>query len=116
MDRKTHTIDATEISLGRLASRIATLLMGKNKAGYVPHIDAGDFVTVKNLELTKLSGLKLEQKNYYHHTGYIGNYKEIPLKRMWEQKPQLVLQKAVYRMLPNNKLRDRMIKRLSVQL
>ena len=116
MERKTHTIDATGIALGRLSSKIALLLMGKNKAGYAPHIDAGDFVVVKNFKAAKLSGQKLEQKNYYHHTGYIGNYKEVPLKRMWDQKPQEVLHKAVYRMLPNNKLRDKMIKRMAVSL
>ena len=115
MERITHTIDASGLALGRLSSQIALLLMGKNKPGYTPHIDAGDFVVVKNLKQTKLSGQKLEQKNYYHHTGYIGNYKEVPLKRMWDQKPEVVLQKAVYRMLPDNKLRDRMIKRLTVK-
>lgn len=116
MERTTHTIDASGMPLGRLSSKIALLLMGKNKRGYVPNIDAGDFVAVKNLKSLKLSGQKLEQKNYYHHTGYIGNYKEVPLKRMWEQKPAEVLKKAVYRMLPSNKLRDRMIKRLTADV
>ena len=116
MERATHTIDATGISLGRLSSQVALFLMGKNKPGYAPHIDAGDFVTDNNFKQTKLSGQKMAQKNYYHHTGYIGNYKEIPLKRMWEEKPKEVLRNAVYHMLPNNKLRDRMIKRMSVNL
>jgi len=116
MKRANHTIDAAGVSLGRLAAQAAMLLLGKNKAGYVPHVDAGDFVAVKNFKLVKFTGQKLSQKKYYHHTGYIGNYKEIPLKRALEKKPQFVLQKAVYRMLPNNKLRDRMIKRLSIQL
>lgn len=102
--------------MGRLSTKIASLLMGKDKAGYAPHIDAGDFVVVKNLKQAKHTGQKLAQKNFYHFTGYIGNYKEIPLKRMWDEKPQIVLQKAVYRMLPNNKLRDKMIKRMTVNL
>lgn len=115
MERQNHTINAAGMSIGRLSTVIAGLLMGKNKTAYQPHIDGGDFVTVKNLKQAKFTGKKLTQKNYYHFTGYIGNYKEIPMRRLWEEKPQLVLRASVLRMLPKNKLRNRMIKRLTIK-
>lgn len=114
MTRKTHNLDASGVSLGRLSVNAATLLMGKNKAGYLPYVDAGDFVVVNNFGKIKLTGQKMAQKKYFQHTGYIGNLKETPIKKVWEDKPQMILEKAVYRMLPNNKLRDKMIKRLKV--
>ncbi len=115
MARATHTIDASDKVLGKLAAEIALLLRGKNKPGYRPHIDDGDFVVVKNFAQVKLTGRKLDQKIYRHYSGYMGGLKETPIRTMLEKKPQEVLRKAVYRMMPDNKLRDRMIKRLKFE-
>lgn len=115
MKRETHTIDATNKVLGRLASEISILLRGKNKADFAPHKDTGDFVVVKNVNAIRLTGKKLEKKKYYRHTGYLGGLKEIPLKRIFKENPALVLRKAVFGMLPKNKLRSRQIKRLLFQ-
>jgi len=113
--RQTHTIDATGKVLGRLASQIAILLMGKHKKDYDPSKDMGDFVIVKNVDKIKLTGKKLEKEIYYRHSGYIGGLKEIPIKRIFEKNPAFLLKKAVYGMLPKNKLRKRMIKRLKFE-
>lgn len=112
MKRETHTIDATGKVLGRLATQIAVILRGKDKVDFEPYKDIGDFVVVKNVEKLKFTGKKLEQKKYYHHSGYIGHLKETPLKTLLEQNPPEVLRKAVLGMLPKNKLRAEMIKRL----
>lgn len=112
MQRKTHTIDAAGKILGRLASEIAQILRGKHKTDFVPNKDAGDFVMVENIEKIKLSGKKLEQKEYIHHTGYLGNLKRNPLKKIFEKDAKNILQRAVMGMLPKNKLRAKMIKRL----
>lgn len=109
---KIHTIDATEKVLGRLATQIATLLQGKHKPDFVPYLDKGDSVIIKNVNKIKLTGRKMEQKKYYRHSGYLGGLKEIPLKKVFERNPELVLEKAVFGMLPKNKLRAKMIKRL----
>jgi large subunit ribosomal protein L13 len=95
-----------------LASKIAILLRGKHKPNFVSHKDMGDFVVVKNVEKIKFSGKKKEQKKYYHHSGYLGGLKEKPLKTLFEENPEKVLEKAVYGMLPKNKLRAKQIKRL----
>jgi len=115
MKRETHTIDATGKVLGRLASQIAILLMGKHKKDYDPSKDMGDFVIVKNVDKIKLTGKKMEKEIYYRHSGYIGGLKEIPIKRIFEKNPAFLLKKAVYGMLPKNKLRKRMIKRLKFE-
>jgi large subunit ribosomal protein L13 len=115
MNREKYTIDASGKVLGRLATKIALLLRGKNKQGFVPYKDEGDFVTVKNAKDVKVSGRKMDQKIYYHYTGYTGGLRRTPIKRMLQNKPAEVLKKAVYRMLPDNKLRDRMIKRLKFE-
>jgi len=112
MERKIHTIDATEKVLGRLATQIAILLRGKHKPHFVPYKDMGDFVIVKNVEKLKITGKKKEQKKYFRHSEYLGGVKEIPLKKLFQEKPAEVLKKAVFGMLPKNKLRARMIKRL----
>lgn len=112
MGVKTYTIDASGKSLGRLASEIAIILMGKHKPSFVPYKDLGDIVIVKNVEKIKFTGKKLEQKKYYHHTGYPGSLKIKKLKELFEKNPKDVLIKAVSRMLPKNKLRKNMIKRL----
>ena len=115
MERKTHTVDATNKILGRLATEIAVLLRGKHKPDFYPNKDMGDFVIVKNFDKIKFTGKKFEQKIYYHHTGYLGGLKKTPLKKLFEKNPAEVLKKAVFGMLPKNKLRARQIKRLTVE-
>ncbi len=112
MSRETHTIDATGKILGRLASEVATLLRGKDKVGFKPHMDEGDVVIIENADKIKLSGDKLNSKKYFRHSGYPGGLKEKPLKKMMEERPEEVIKRAVYGMLPKNKLRDKTIKRL----
>ncbi|RLC40001.1 MAG: 50S ribosomal protein L13 [Candidatus Nealsonbacteria bacterium] len=114
MDRKTYTIDATGKPLGRLAVEIVKILRGKNKTDFDPSRDMGDVVVVKNVEKIKFTGKKLKQKIYLKHSGYIGGLKEIPLERLFEKNPKEVLRKAVWGMLPKNKLRKKMIKRLKI--
>jgi large subunit ribosomal protein L13 len=113
--RQTHKIDATGKVLGRLASQIAVLLMGKNKLNYDPSKDMGDFVIVKNVEKMKISGKKLEKEKHYRYSGYLGGLKEVPLKKIFKENPSQILKKAVYGMLPKNRLRKRMIKRLKFE-
>ena len=115
MDRETHTINATNKVLGRLATEIAILLRGKHKPDYAPYKDIGDFVVVKNAEKIKLTGKKIDQKIYYHHSGYLGGLKELPLKKLFEKNPGEVIKKAVFGMLPKNKLRAELIKRLKFE-
>jgi large subunit ribosomal protein L13 len=115
MKREIHTIDANGKVLGRLASQIAILLMGKHKPNYDPSKDMGDVVIVKNIDKIKITGKKLEKEIYYRHSGYLGGLKEIPIKRIFEKNPSILLKKAVYGMLPKNKLRKKMIKRLKFE-
>ncbi|MDI6603049.1 MAG: 50S ribosomal protein L13 [Patescibacteria group bacterium] len=115
MQRNTHIIDATGKVLGRLASEIVILLRGKHKPDFLPNKDMGDFVIVKNIENLKITGKKMEEKKYFRHSGFLGGAKFIPLKKLFKEKPAEVLRKAVYGMLPKNKLRARMIKRLKIQ-
>jgi len=114
MERKNHTIDAADKVLGRLATQIALLLRGKNKPSFQPYLDEGDSVVVKNAAKIKVTGKKADQKKYYRHSGYMGGLKETPFKKIFEKDPAWVLRKAVYGMLPKNKLRDKMIKRLKI--
>ena len=113
--RETHIIDAKDRIVGRLAVEVARILSGKHKPTYVPYEDRGDFVTIKNIKNIKLSGKKAEQKNYYHHSGYMGGLKVIPFKRKFEENPQSILISAVMGMLPKNKLRAVMIKKLKFE-
>lgn len=115
MKRETHTIDAADKVLGRLASQIAIFLRGKQKKDFVPYKDMGDFVIVKNADKVKLTGRKIEQKIYYHHTGFLGSLKKTPVKRLLKERPTEVLRKAVFGMLPKNKLRTQQIKRLKFE-
>ncbi len=115
VERKTHTIDASDRVLGRLASQIAQLLSGKRKASYVPYLDLGDTVIVKNAGKIKITGRKLEQKKYYHHSGYIGGLKTKKMSEIFSKNPAEVLYRAIYNMLPKNKLRKGMLKRLKIQ-
>jgi len=112
IERKTHTINAEGQILGRLATKIAILLQGKNSPDFVPYKDMGDIVLVKNIEKIKFSGKKIKQDKYFHHSGHPGGFKEIPVKRVFDRSPGKVLKKAVLGMLPKNKLRAKRIKRL----
>ncbi len=116
-DEVTHDwylVDASGQTLGRLAARIAVLLMGKHKPNYTPGVDMGDFVVVINAERIRVTGRKMENKIYYRHSGYPGGLKEIPLKDMLAKHPERVLQLAVKGMLPKNRLGRKMLKRLKV--
>ena len=114
VQREWFIVDATGKTLGRLATEIAKVLMGKHKPTYTPHVDGGDFVVVINAEKVFVTGKKLTDKIYYKHTGYMGHLKETTLKEMLEKKPEEVIRLAVRGMLPKNKLRDRRMKRLKV--
>lgn len=110
--REHHTLDASGKVLGRFATHIANLLRGKDKPIFSHHIDCGDFVHIKNPEKIVVTGDKLNQKMYRHHTGYIGNLKEISLNDYLHKNPSAVIQSAVRGMLPNNRLRSLWMKRL----
>ncbi|MEO2066407.1 MAG: 50S ribosomal protein L13 [Desulfurobacteriaceae bacterium] len=114
VQRDWYLVDATGKTLGRLASEIAKILMGKHKPTYTPHVDGGDFVVVVNAEKIFVTGKKLDKKIYYKHTLYPGGLKETPLRKMLQEKPEEVIRLAVRGMLPKNKLRDRRMKRLKV--
>ena len=114
VERKWYVVDATDKTLGRLASEIAKILRGKNKPIYTSFVDTGDYVIVINADKIAVTGKKLDQKIYYHHTGYIGGLKEITLKRLLETKPEAVITHAVKGMLPKNTLGRNMIKKLHV--
>lgn len=113
--REKHTIDATDKVLGRLASEIAILLRGKHKPNFVPYKDIGDFVVVENIRKLKITGKKIKQKKYFRHSGFLGGLKETPFLKLFQEKPGEVLKKAVYGMLPKNKLRAEQIKRLKIK-
>lgn len=115
IERKKHTIDATDRPLGRLAVEIAVLLRGKQKPEFEAYKDVGDFVTVKNIANIQFTGKKPEQKIYYRHSGYLGGLKEKPLEKLFAERPEEVLRKAVWGMLPKNKLRTEQINRLRVE-
>lgn len=111
--RKVISIDAENKSLGRLAVEVAVALRGKNKPSYVPYKDVGDVALVKNIDKMKFTGDKLEGKNYFRYTGYLGNLKKATLKEFLTKRgPKEVLRNAVMGMLTKNTLRDRQIKRL----
>jgi len=107
-------VNAEGVVLGRLATRIARLLIGKDKANYTPHLDCGDHVVVINAERVKLTGNKIDQKIYRHHSGFPGGLKEIPIRVMLQRRPEEVVREAVLGMLPKNKLRARRAKKLRV--
>ena len=114
IDRKWYVVDATDKTLGRLASEVAKVLRGKNKAIFTPHIDTGDFVIVINAEKIKVTGKKLDQKIYYHHSDYVGGMKETTLKEKLAKKPEEVIELAVKGMLPKGPLGREMYKKLHV--
>lgn len=110
--RKLHKIDATNKSVGRLASQIAIILRGKNKPEYESNIDCGDIIEVMHVDKLKFSGRKLDQKKYYRYSGYPGGLKTIKMSELFTKNPSEVLRRAVRKMLPPNKLRKNMLKRL----
>ncbi len=114
INREWFLVDAQNQILGRLASQIAHRLRGKHKPEFAPHMDNGDFIVVVNCEKIKVTGNKLQKKNYYHHTGYVGNLKSITLEKQLQQKPEEVLRAAVRGMLPKNRLGRAMLKKLKI--
>ena len=114
LDKKWLLLDARDETLGRLSSKIASILMGKNKAQYTPHNDLGDYVVVVNAEKIRVTGNKDIQKKYYKHTGYPGGLKSSTFSEIIEKIPENVILKAVKGMLPKNKLSNSMISKLKV--
>ncbi len=114
VERKWYVVDAAGVPLGRLASRVASVLRGKNKPTYTPNVDTGDFVIIVNTDKAVLTGKKLENKFYRYHTGYIGGLKEISYKKMMAEKSDLAVYEAVKGMLPKNSLGRQMLKKLKV--
>ena len=114
VERKWYVVDAAGVTLGRLATKVASVLRGKHKPTYTPNVDTGDFVIVINTDKVVLTGNKLEDKMYRYHTGYIGNLKEIPYKKMMAEKSDLAVYEAIKGMLPKNSLGRQMLKKLRV--
>jgi large subunit ribosomal protein L13 len=107
-------VDATDVVLGRLATKVARMLMGKDKASFTPYLDSGDHVVVINADKMRMTGNKVEQKIYYSHSGYPGGLKEVPAKRLRPIKADWMIREAVLGMLPKNKLRARRAKKLRI--
>ena len=114
VERKWYVVDADGCTLGRLASEVASVLRGKNKPQYTPNVDTGDYVIVINAEKVKVTGKKLDQKIYYHHSDYVGGMKETTLKEMLAKKPEKVIELAVKGMLPKGPLGREMYTKLHV--
>ena len=114
IERKWYVVDAEGCTLGRLASEVASVLRGKNKPVFTPHVDTGDYVIVINAEKIKVTGKKLDQKIYYSHSDYVGGMKETTLREMMNKKPEKVIELAVKGMLPKGPLGRQMIKKLHV--
>ena len=114
VERDWYVVDAEGQTLGRLATEIAHRLRGKHKPTYTPHVDTGDYIVVINAEKIRVTGRKLSDKIYYHHTGYIGNLKQVPLGKLLKEHPERVLEKAVKGMLPKNSLGRDMFRKLKV--
>ena len=114
VERKWYVVDATDMTLGRLASKVATVLRGKNKATYTPHIDCGDYVIITNASKVKLTGNKLDNKMYYDHSRYVGGLRKRTAKEMIEKYPVEMVERAVKGMLPKGRLGRAMYKKLFV--
>lgn len=112
--RNWYLIDAKDKVLGRLASQIATMLQGKHRPDYTPHVDQGDFFVVINADKIKLTGKKLDQKVYWRHSGYMGGMKLETARKMLEKKPEELILLAVKRMLPRNRMRNKLLKKVKV--
>ena len=114
IERKWYVVDAEGCTLGRLASGVASVLRGKNKPQFTPHVDTGDYVIIVNADKIKVTGKKMDQKIYYNHSDYVGGMKETTLKEMMDKKPEKVVELAVKGMLPKGPLGRQMIKKLHV--
>ena len=114
IEKKWYVVDATGYTLGRLASEVAKILRGKNKPEFTPHVDTGDFVIIVNAANVKVTGKKLDQKVYYHHSDYVGGMKETTLREMLAKKPEKVVELAVKGMLPKGPLGRQMMTKLHV--
>ena len=114
IDRKWYVVDATDMTLGRMASEVAKVLRGKNKPIFTPHADTGDYVVIINAEKIKVTGKKMDQKIYYHHSDFVGGMKEVTLKEKLAKKPEQVLELAVKGMLPKGPLGRQMLTKLFV--
>ena len=114
IERKWYVVDAEGCTLGRLASGVASVLRGKNKPVYTPHVDTGDYVIIVNADKVAVTGKKMDQKIYYHHSDYVGGMKETTLKEMMAKKPEKVIELAVKGMLPKGPLGRNMYKKLFV--
>ncbi|MBP3372535.1 MAG: 50S ribosomal protein L13 [Clostridia bacterium] len=114
VERKWYVVDAEGQTLGRLATQIAVVLRGKNKPTFTPHVDTGDYVIVINADKIVLTGKKLDQKNYYRHSGYVGGLKTTVARKMLANKPEFMVYEAVRGMLPKNTLGRHMIKKLHI--
>lgn len=112
--RNWHLVDARDAILGRMASNISSLLIGKHKVNYAPQMDMGDYVVVINAKKIKVTGRKENQKVYYHHSGYPGGFKEIAFSKLKKEQPEKIIELAVKRMLPTNRLKDKRMRRLKV--
>jgi len=114
IERKWFVVDAQGQTLGRLATRIASVLRGKHKPVYTPHLDCGDYVIVVNADKIHVTGQKLEQKTYYRHSGYPGGLRQVSLRRQLQVHPDRVIEAAVRGMLPHNRLGRKMFKKLKI--
>ena len=114
IERKWYVVDAEGCTLGRLASGVASVLRGKNKPQFTPHVDTGDYVIIVNADKVKVTGKKMDQKIYYHHSDYVGGMKETTLKEMMAKKPEKVIELAVKGMLPKGPLGRTMYMKLFV--
>jgi large subunit ribosomal protein L13 len=114
VERRWYVVDATDQPLGRLATRVATVLRGKHRAEFTPHVDTGDFVIVVNAGKVKLTGAKLDQKHWQRHSGIPGGFKATPYRQLLQTRPDVAIDKAVRGMLPKNPLGRKMRKKLKV--
>jgi large subunit ribosomal protein L13 len=114
VEKKWHVIDADGLVVGRLASRVAAILRGKNKPIFTPHVDTGNFVIIVNADKVRFTGNKLEKKEYYHHSGYPGGIKRETAKEIMKSSPERIIFSAVRGMLPKNKLGRKQLKKLKV--
>lgn len=113
-DQKWWLVNADGVVLGKLATKVAEILRGKDKPSYTPFMDCGDFVVIVNADKVKLTGNKTDQKKYYRHSGYLGGLKEITYKKMQESHPERIIMHAVKGMLPKNRISRKMLKKIKV--
>ena len=114
VERSWYVVDAENMVLGRLSSQVAAILRGKHKPTYTPHVDTGDHVIIVNAAKVRLTGRKLDQKKYYHHTGYPGGLKETTYSRLLETKPEFAVYESIRRMMPKGPLGRQMLKKVRI--